>query len=73
MIFAMAVSSNSRRAPARPPGFGRLLADGATTMWAHIIPWLPTRAGFWAMTVGQPFVLARVRSDGPSRFRSAAH
>ncbi|WP_281011432.1 hypothetical protein [Lichenibacterium minor] len=41
-------------------------------MWAHIIPWLPTRAGFWAMTVGQPFVLARVRPDGPRRFRSAA-
>ena len=68
----MAVSSNSRRAPARPPGFGRILTDGAATMWAHIIPWLPTRAGFWAMTVGQPFVLARMRPDGPYRFRSAA-
>ena len=54
------------------PGFGRLFTSGATTMWAHIIPWLPTRAGFWAMTVGQPFVLARVRPDGPSRFRFAA-
>ena len=69
----MAVSSISRRATARPPGLGRLLADGATTMWAHITPWLPTRAGFWAMTVAQPFVLARVRPDGPSRFRFAAH
>ncbi len=41
-------------------------------MWACVIPWLPTRAGFWAMMVGRPFVLARVRPDGPGRFSSAA-
>ncbi len=68
----MAVSSNSGRAPARPPGFGRHLSDVASAMWACVVPWLPTRAGFWAMTGGQPFVLARVRPDGPNRFRVAA-
>ena len=68
----MAVSSISRRAPARPPGFGQLLTDAATAMWAFAGPWLPTRAGFWAMMGARPFVLARVRPDGPSRLRSAA-
>ena len=68
----MAFPSNSRRAPARPPGFGRLFTDAAAAMWTSLVPWLPTRAGFWAMTVGQPFVLARVRPDGPHRFRSTA-
>lgn len=68
----MAVFSISRRVPARPPTryFGFRYAFVA--MWASVAPWLPTRAGFWAMTVGQPFVLARVRHDGPSRFRSTA-
>jgi hypothetical protein len=68
----MAVSSISRRTPARPPGFGQLFTDAAAAMWASAVPWLPTRAGFWAMMVGRPFVLARVRPDGPTRFRSAA-
>ena len=60
-FFAMAVFSISRRAPARPPnrhfGFG----DAFSAMWASVVLWLPTRAGFWAMTVGQPFVLARIQ------------
>ncbi len=68
----MAALNNSRRAPARPPGLGRLVTAAAAAMWAHITPWLPTRAGFWAMMVGRPFVLARVRPDGPGRFSSAA-
>ena len=58
--------------PHVPPGFGRLLIDAAPAMWASVVPWLPTRVGFWAMMVGRPFVLACVRHDGLGRFRSAA-
>ena len=69
----MAFATDSRiTSPRRPSGLGRHLSVTAATMWAHIIPWLPTCAGFWAMTVGQPLVLARVRPNGPRRFRSAA-
>ena len=66
----MAISSSSRRAPARPPDKHTGLGDAFAAMWACIVPWLPTRAGFWAMTVDQPLVLARVRPDGPAPFRS---
>ena len=72
----MAVSSFSRRASARPPNphfkAALPLRDAVAAMWASVMPWLPTRAGFWAMTVGQPLVLARVCQDSPRRFRSAA-
>ena len=68
----MAVFSISRRASARPPTRHTGIGDTFIAIWASVAPWLPTRAGFWAMTVGQPFVLARVRPDGPDRFRSAA-
>ncbi len=67
----MAVFSNSGRVPACPPGFGRHLSDVASAMWASVGPWLPTRAGFWAITGGQLFVLARA-TVGPGRFRAAA-
>lgn len=35
------------------------------TVWLRPSP-------FWALSTARPFVLARVRPDGPRRFRSAA-
>lgn len=32
----------------------------------------PTSTAFWSLGARRPFVLARVRPDGPGRFRSAA-
>ena len=37
-----------------------------TAVWLRSSP-------FWALNVTRPFVLARVRQDGPSRFRSATN